>query len=102
MAMNGYVELCRAIYGLMRCTITIIIIYEVPTKKWKKVSGGEKTGEREKKKAERGKSKKRKKTDERKTKSDQRKKREAKKSEQWTKTVNKKRREEIHVPLKAP
>ena len=35
MARLGYVRLHRAIYGLIRYTITIIIIYEVPTKKWK-------------------------------------------------------------------
>ena len=35
MAMLGYVRPCRAIYGLIRYTVTIIIIYDVPTKKWK-------------------------------------------------------------------
>ena len=37
MAMLGYmyVRPCRAIYGLIGYTVTMIIIYEVPTKKWK-------------------------------------------------------------------
>ena len=35
MAMLGYVRPCTAIYDLIRYTVTIIIIYKVPTKKWK-------------------------------------------------------------------